>query len=460
MSVLRNQPKGALALFGSGLCFFALIPNEIGYQDIASLLARQPGVAERWQKRVSASAVSSIQVATFNFGRPVGTSSPRAAALLLASLDEGVAVGNRLTRPPQRYSASDFPRVNRALKADRLALVAPEQPLPVAPTNAAPQDPSTSNASVLGAKTAAAGHGAEPSTLDPELADALNAPPLPQYETSLSLEVQPSDDPDAANAAEEAQASTDGFSIKTASLYFGDSALGVVNEGLERWRPGEEPMIVMPAPDPDMKVALPPRRDSARAGETVVGKGEVKTPAERLGLLDDKKRARQEKCLAEAVYFEARGEAVRGQIAVAQVVMNRVFSGYYPTTVCGVVYQNANRRLACQFTFACDGIRDVVTEPDMWDRARRIARATLDGRLWLPEVGKSTHYHAYWVHPSWVREMKKMYRTGVHTFYRPRAWGDGRDAPNWSATAQTAEISARLAEAGRSSAELDSSRRR
>lgn len=462
MSVLRNQPWSArLALFGSGLCFFALIPNELGYQDIASLLARQPGVAERWQKRVSASAVSSIQVATFNFGRPVGTSTPRAATLLLASLDEGVGVAarNRLTRPPQRYSASDFPEVNRALKGDRLTLVAPE-PLPVAPPDAAPPDPSTSNASVLGAKTAAVDHGGEPSGLDPELAEALNAPPLPQYDTSLSIEAQPSDDLEDGKAFEGTQSSTDGFSIKTASLYFGSSALGVVNEGLERWRPGEEPMIVMPAPDPDMKVSLPPQRDSARAGETVVGKGEIKTPAERLGLLDDKKRAKQEKCLAEAVYFEARGEAVRGQIAVAQVVMNRVFSGYYPATVCGVVYQNANRRLACQFTFACDGIRDVVTEPDMWDRARRIARATLDGRLWLPEVGKSTHYHAYWVHPSWVREMKKMYRTGVHTFYRPRAWGDGRDAPSWGTTAQTVEISARLAEAARSSAELGGAARR
>lgn len=459
MSVLRNQPKGArLALFGSGLCFFALIPNEIGYQDIASLLARQPGVAERWQKRVSASVVSSIQVATFNFGRPVGTSSPRAATLLLASLDEGVGAvaRNRLTRPPRRYSASDFPRVNRALKGDRLALVAPEPP-----TDAAPHDSSPSNAPVLGAKTAAAGHGGEaPGLLDPELTEALNAPPLPQYETSLSLEAQPSDDLEDDDAVEGPRPSTDGFSIKTASLYFGSSALGVVNEGLERWRPGEEPMIVMPGPDPDMKDSAPPQPDSAKAGETVVGKGEVKTPAERLGLLDGKKRAKQEKCLAEAVYFEARGEAVRGQIAVAQVVMNRVFSGYYPTTVCGVVYQNANRRLACQFTFACDGIRDVVTEPDMWDRARRIAKATLDGRLWLPEVGKSTHYHAYWVRPSWVREMKKMYRTGVHTFYRPRAWGDGHDAPSWGTTAQTAEISARLAEAARSSAELGGSARR
>jgi len=165
-------------------------------------------------------------------------------------------------------------------------------------------------------------------------------------------------------------------------------------------------------------------------------------------------RAKAEKCLAEAVYFEARGEAVRGQIAVAQVVLNRVFSGFYPTTVCGVVYQNKHRHLACQFTFACDNVADIVREPDMWDRARKIAKAMLDGQLWLPEVGKSTHYHAYWVHPSWVSEMKKMYKFGVHTFYRPRAWGDGSEAPSWGTPAQTAAISAELAEAAKSSAEM------
>jgi len=110
-------------------------------------------------------------------------------------------------------------------------------------------------------------------------------------------------------------------------------------------------------------------------------------------------------------------------------VMNRVFSGFYPNNVCGVVYQNAHRKLACQFTFACDGIPDVVKEPDMWGQAKEIARDMLDGKLWLPEVGHSTHYHAYWVHPAWVREMRRMQKIGVHSFYRPRAWGDGSEVP-------------------------------
>jgi spore germination cell wall hydrolase CwlJ-like protein len=480
MFVLRNQPKGArLASFGLGLCVFALMPTEIGYQDIASLLARQPGVAERWQKRVF-SAASTIQVATYSFGRPIGTSSPQSVNYRLASLDnQGIGITGSVTRnpiaqPPQRYQASDFPKVDRTLKGDRLAIAPLETPAPPpdAPSN---EDPSTSNASVRGAKTAGVMPPAEPGKLDPELAEALNAPPLAQYDVSMSLESRPIDDlktaPNAVATAEPAP-SRDGFSFKTSSLFFGSSSLGAAAESMERWQPGEEPMIVT-LPDPDMKViaSLPPVADEPakthESGESIAIKGEVnadnqraKTPAERLGLFDEKSRAKSEKCLAEAIYFEARGEAVRGQIAVAQVVMNRAFSGFYPTTVCGVVYQNKHRHFACQFTFACDNNADVVREPDMWDRAKKIAKAMLDGQLWLPEVAKSTHYHAYWVRPSWVHEMKKMYKFGVHTFYRPRAWGDGSEAPSWGSIEQTAAISAKLAEAAQSSAEQEASARR
>ncbi len=479
MSVMRNRPKGArFASFGIGLCVFALMPTEIGYQDIASLLARQPGVAERWQMRVF-SAASTIQVATYSFGRPIGTSVPRPASYLLASLNnQGIDITGSVTRnpiaqPPPRYQASDFPKVDRTLKGDRL-VTAPAGTS--APANAAPpiEDPSTSNASVAGAKTAAAPPPAAHAPLDPELQEALSAPPLAQYDVSLSLEAQPLDDlkiaPDALPIPLEPAPSRDGFSVKTASLFFGSSSLGGPAESIERWQPGEEPSIVLPGalPDPDMKVmaSLPPAADepskAAESGESIAAKGVVnsdsqraKTPAERLGLLDEKARAKSEKCLAEAVYFEARGEAVRGQIAVAQVVMNRTFSGFYPNTVCGVVYQNKHRHFACQFTFACDNVADVVREPDMWERAKKIAKAMLDGQLWLPEVAKSTHYHAYWVRPSWVGEMKKMYKFGVHTFYRPRAWGDGSDAPSWGTPAQTAEISAELAEEAKSEAELN-----
>jgi spore germination cell wall hydrolase CwlJ-like protein len=479
MSQLRSRPRNAqFAFFGLGLCSFALTPTEVGYQDVASRLAQQPGVAERWHSRVF-SSVGTIHVAAYSFSRPIGTAAPQPPTYQRASFNQGGDITgsiprNSVLQTPPRYQASDFPKVDRTLKGDRLLVAPPAEA--AAPVDASPasENPATVSPPVAGVKTVERAPAVR-APLDPELAEALSAPPLPQYDVSLSLERQPSRD--SRNASEtdattfDREPSREGFSVKTASLFFGSQSLGAPLERMERWQPGEAPMVVMPEAriDPDMKVASLPSQDQAtKTNESVAAKGEVnsddqrdKTPAERLGLLDEKSRAKSEKCLAEAVYFEARGEAVRGQMAVAQVVLNRAFSGFYPTTVCGVVYQNKHRHYACQFTFACDNVADVVREPDMWDRAKRIAKAMLDGQLWLPEVGKSTHYHAYWVHPSWVSEMKKMYRFGVHTFYRPRAWGDGSEAPSWGTPAQTAQISAQLAQAAKSSAEMseNSSRR-
>lgn len=170
-------------------------------------------------------------------------------------------------------------------------------------------------------------------------------------------------------------------------------------------------ITIMPLPP-----APPPPPDDAETD------GIFPSPALRLGL-EGPERARAEKCLAEAIYFESRGEPKRGQVAVAQVIMNRVFSGYYPNDVCKAVYQNAHRHLACQFTFACDNVKDVIREPDMWVQAKDIASDMLDGKLWLESVGRATHYHAYWVRPNWVKEMRTLDKIGVHTFYRPKNWG-------------------------------------
>jgi spore germination cell wall hydrolase CwlJ-like protein len=490
---MRPGPKGArFASFGFGLCVFALMPTETGYQDIASLLARQPGVAERWQKRVF-SAAASVQLATYSFSLPIGTSAPQSATYQLARFDvvrsdvTGTVPRNPVLQAAPRYQPSDFPKVDRTLKGDRLVITPPAPAAtnePAAPAGEAPkQEPAGSNSSVFGARSAELPAAtsvetppAQAAALDPELSEALRAPPLAQYQSGAapsdgakSDDAQPVGKDAAADAAGgDGPVSYDGLDVKMASLYFGTSSLGGVAGGMESWQPGEAPLIVLPDPDLKPMAATPPASDDAaktgEGGQSIAPKGEVNadnqhamTPAERLGLTEAKSRAKSEKCLAEAVYFEARGEAVRGQIAVAQVVLNRAFSGYYPTTVCGVVYQNKYRHFACQFTFACDNTPDVIREPDMWERAKKIAKAMLDGQIWLPEVGKSTHYHAYWVRPSWVSEMKRMYKFGVHTFYRPKAWGDGSDAPTWGSPAQTAALSAELAGEAKSSAELSSS---
>src|SRR3954466_2885445 len=259
MSVVRNRPNGASsASFGLGLCAFALIPTEIGYQDIASLLARQTGVAERWQKRVF-SAASNIQLATYSLGRPIGTSVPRAPRLLLASLDNqgiditGSVTRNPLVKAPPRYQASDFPKVDRTVKGDRIFVPPPEMPAPVSVTPAI-EDPSTSNASVAGAKTASLPPQIEHAPLDAELQAALSAPPLAQYDVFVPVDDSKMSH-DASPIPLEAAPSRDGFSVKTASLFFGSSSLGGTAETIERWQPGEEPLIVLPGklPDPDMK---------------------------------------------------------------------------------------------------------------------------------------------------------------------------------------------------------------
>lgn len=137
-------------------------------------------------------------------------------------------------------------------------------------------------------------------------------------------------------------------------------------------------------------------------------------------LIDPGKRSAEMRCLAEAIYFEARSEPELGQVAVAQVVMNRVASRLYPNTICGVVYQNRHRHLACQFTFACEGRSLRIREPAPWRRAERIAQEVVSGTSFVESVGLATHYHADYVNPRWARALLRRDRIGRHIFYQLR----------------------------------------
>ncbi len=131
----------------------------------------------------------------------------------------------------------------------------------------------------------------------------------------------------------------------------------------------------------------------------------------------------EQQCLATGIYFEARGESVKGQAAVAQVILNRVRNPAYPKTICGVVYQNEDWTNACQFSFACDNVKERVNSPEHWRIARQVAMAVTAGKIWLPEVGSATHYHAVYVRPKWAAEMVKVGRIGMHIFYRTYGGG-------------------------------------
>ena len=133
--------------------------------------------------------------------------------------------------------------------------------------------------------------------------------------------------------------------------------------------------------------------------------------------------AREQDCLARGIYFEARGEPVKGQAAVSQVILNRVRNPHFPNSICGVVYQNKNWRNRCQFSFACDRIRDRVRNAKLFTVAKAVAKATTAGQIWLAEIGSSTHYHATYVRPRWARTMRRLTRIGRHVFYRTKNGG-------------------------------------
>jgi hypothetical protein len=455
----------------------ALSPTSVGYQDLAALIGRERQAPSHWHL-----IVSPVQAATFGYSRPIGSAIPQPLGFQTVNFDPRSldAFSWKIDEPIHARPARqiEYPTVERSHKADRL----PASAIAPALSDNAPAAAPTPAASAMDAHdeqvpehVALAPAGPAADSTAPAL-DAATMPQLSQPQAQASTPQASPPQTKMATAADEEDAaladrppeipapgeaeygpssSPSGMSFldadaadRSSAIYFGGGVMGSPSK-LQSWSPGAEPILVSPSAelaaqstDSNIKLsALEGTGNDTGAGESVAGKDDVsrlQTPAQRLGL-EGKARAKAEKCLADAVYFEARGEVRKGQEAVAQVVMNRVFSGYYPHDVCGVVYQNAHRHLACQFTFACEG-KDLsrIDEPDMWEQAKSIAKDTLDGKIWLAEVGHATHYHAYWVHPSWVHEMTRLFKLGVHTFYRPRNWGDGEDEPVWGKGASIA----------------------
>jgi hypothetical protein len=439
------------------------MPTSIGYQDLAALITHGPGAPASAFAHMIASPLGTIEPATFSYSRPIGTAIPEPLGYFQTvnfdsrSLDAySWKVDEPMTARPARQI--EYPAVNRDHKGDRL----PASNLSLAPAAQSASLPqlqpiSAPVSAAPAAQPVASATPAAPANMEQQVETPDAAPPAAQMDAHEDEAAAwgprgvPDDDAVLADNPPEIPAPGDadangapgtldqlsfldgGDADRSAAVYFGNGSLGSP-AGLQSWAPGAEPILVAPVEEPGVQLsALEGPEPDTSAGETITGKdnSRVLSPAQQLGL-EGKPRAKAEKCLADAIYFEARGEPFKGQQAVAQVVMNRVFSGVYPNDVCGVVYQNAGRHLACQFTFACEG-KDLnrIEEPDMWEQAKLISKDMLDGKIWLAEVGHATHYHAYWVHPSWVHEMARLYHLGVHTFYRPLNWGNGDDEPVW-----------------------------
>jgi spore germination cell wall hydrolase CwlJ-like protein len=377
---------------GFVLALYLAVPSQIAQQDIAGRLTFHSAGIQGHGIFLSFSA---LRAATFSMPRPAAFAIPDLPDDLRprnASFDPDItgSLGRSaaLSDPINEYEEPQTTVMNRANKGDRLE-----------------------------AKTkAVAAVSAHPVEISNEEAkSAINQDLAPLENTKVSEE--DSTEPRADNAGSLVMLSESASPVRDAmykvnGLFFADDPLALPSQPFQY----------------NGAVLASLGNASVEGSTTMAGKGEVtgeeaqpRSPAERLGL-KGAALAKAEKCLADAIYFESRGEVKKGQIAVSQVVVNRAFSGFYPNDICGVVYQNSNRYLACQFTFACEGKKLKVDEPDMWKQATEISHDMLAGKLWLDEIGKATHYHAYWVRPNWISEMRKIDRIGVHTFYRPRAW--------------------------------------
>jgi spore germination cell wall hydrolase CwlJ-like protein len=175
------------------------------------------------------------------------------------------------------------------------------------------------------------------------------------------------------------------------------------------WRARAEAMLAEDATDQPAMVISASLRDASSLAPL--------HPFQPASLRVAAKTQRETKCLAEAVYYEARGESLAGQMAVAEVIVNRTRSGDYPSTMCGVVYQGSTRSTGCQFTFTCDGSLYKEPRGASWARSEMIAAQVMMGMA-RPITHRATHYHTNEINPYWSASLVETTRIGSHVFYR------------------------------------------
>lgn len=379
----RSSDRGH-SLFGRmsaplvfGLAAFLSSPTVTSHADMATMLGGSEGADARWKTFLTASPAGSIQAAELEFADPILTSSIASGAGVTLPNGDKIAFMGKIGAVDPRPDAD---RVTRHLKQGRVMAVAPVQP---------PKD--FSAGSVL------------------------------ERQSGLLRPV-----PDLTNSMAFLKPSIRGKEIEIATAFYpsGKAAYkSQVSPVLASLVTNDNPDVLATAyapPAPDYAKQSPfssVLREETKRGRFIPPVGEKDHAWAGTALPANAFSAAEQRCLAAGIYFEARGESVKGQAAVAQVILNRVRNPTYPATVCGVVYQNENWRNRCQFSFACDGIKDRVRSPKHWDMAEEIALATTAGKIWLTEVGSSTHYHATYVRPPWARKMRKVGQIGLHIFY-------------------------------------------
>lgn len=393
--LLRHLGRRQLVVGGSSIAMLAFLAQPVAHQDAAARVLTNLSDADRWSHVVTAAPAGSVHTATFDLRNidsattgAVRGKSGRALSMDGAGGDDG---GTAIAIQGVASSGLGRQRANEAIKGDRVVQRLHDQAPPVFRAGSL-----VKSASLLGGPDAA---GKSVARFVPDA--------TPQLKAGQTL-----------SADQKIEVATT-FHIKEAPIQRARQAVPTMLASLVTG-PGDE-YVTGYAPEPDYTRDSPfdailvepdkPKRFVPPAGRR--DHGWVKNP-----LPIHAFSGKQQKCLAEGIYFEARGEPVRGQVAVAQVILNRVRNPAFPGTVCGVVYQNRHWRNRCQFSFACDRIRDRINNPKLYNDIMEVASATTSGKIWLDEVGSSTHYHATYVRPRWARKMTRLTRIGKHIFYR------------------------------------------
>jgi spore germination cell wall hydrolase CwlJ-like protein len=375
-----SRDRALLSPLVLGLAIWIGFPTASARQDILSLLSDSPGA--RWDSYIERSVAGSVQQAEMRFS----VDNAHTAAISGAGIKApGIGQVAFLSKSGKANEIPDEDRINRGEKAGRIVKV-----VPVAP-------PKAFNAGTVLER--------QSSLMDPslhgDLKMAFASPDIKGREIKIAEAFHPRVDRDP----------TAGLPTMVAALVNNDHpdvlAYASAKPDYEKKSPFES---LLKDEDPDAGRFIPPMEPGDHAW--------VSSPLPALVF-----SKREQQCLTAGVYFEARGEKVKGQAAVAQVILNRVRNPAYPDSICGVVYQNEKWRNGCQFSFACDGVRDRVADKHSWTIAEDVALAVTSGKIWLPEVGSSTHYHATYVHPRWARAMEKMKKIGRHVFYRTYGGG-------------------------------------
>lgn len=173
------------------------------------------------------------------------------------------------------------------------------------------------------------------------------------------------------------------------------------------------------SPRPEFRLRAMDAESALRLNAALPAVASAIEPAAPFHMSPGAERRKAERCLTQAIYYEAALESRKGKEAVAQVVLNRVRDPNFPRSVCGVVFQGADLPTGCQFSFTCDGSMARGPAAWAWRQSQDVARKALDGHV-AAEVGTATHYHADYVLPYWGTSLVKLGQIGRHIFYRWR----------------------------------------